>query len=52
MNPNSIEKDLLLHFSFDDEVIIDKSGHKHWLVHPPLIGPENGGRGYSGYYDG
>lgn len=52
MNPSGVENNLLLHYSFDDEVALDKSGNKHWLVNPPGVGPENGGKGYSGYYDG
>jgi hypothetical protein len=52
MTPHSIEPGLICHFSFDQEISLDLSGNKHFLHSPPQVGPENGGKGYSGYYDG
>jgi hypothetical protein len=37
-----------LHYTFDDEIILDKSGNNNKLQGNPKVGPENGGKGYSG----
>lgn len=52
ITPKSIEPGLLMHFSFDEEIPLDLSGNRHILISPPEVGPENGGKGYSGHFDG
>lgn len=40
-----------MHFSFDEQIAFDKSGNRNTLYPPPGVGPEDGGKGYSAYFD-
>lgn len=47
----SSEKGLVGEFKFDDSFGIDSSGMRNDMINAPKVGPQQGGQGYSGFFD-